>query len=215
MGRSFTLQREPPQAAAIELHGQGQVLGRIEGAEGQFTVDTQRLGLGRVKLCAVAFLAGSTEPAGVSPAVIARVTEPLALDPIGTPGGIEGKKGISVRAADRAAKIAENSFAGGWLQDLGVRANEPIVLEGYFDAPADDLYQFQLRSPRQVELTVDDTTICRSGDERWKFVPLALKAGTHRLRVTVSGDGPPNLSLRFGGPGAYSIGGRQFRTSGE
>ena len=32
-------------------------------------------------------------------------------------------------------------------------------------------------------------------------MPVALKAGTHRLRVKVSGDGPPQLQLRFGGPG--------------
>ena len=179
------------------------MLGRIEQAEGQFTLDTQRLGLGQAKLHAVAFLAGVNEPAAVSPLVIARVTEPPALEAIRAPEGVEWAKGISVKAADRPAKIAENSSAPNWLQDLGVQANEPIELEGYVDVPADDLYQFQLRSPRQVQIKVDETTICDSDNEHWKFVPVALKAGTHRLRVTVSGDGPPQVSLRFGGPGAY------------
>ena len=191
------------------------MLGRIEQAEGQFTLDTQSLGLGQAKLHAVAFLAGVDEPAAVSPVVIARVTEPPALDAIRAPEGVEWAKGISVKAADRPAKIAENSSAPSWLQELGVQPNEPIELEGYVDVPADDLYQFQLRSPRQVQIAVDETTICDSDNEHWKFVPVALKAGTHRLRVTVSGDGPPQLSLRFGGPGAYSIGARQFRNPSE
>jgi hypothetical protein len=144
-----------------------------------------------------------------------RVVRPAALDPIPAPEGVELVKGISVRAADRPAKVAEKSMGSDWLQELGVQANEPIVLEGYVDVPADDLYQFQLRSPRQVQITVDETTICHSADERWKFVPVALRTGTHRLRVTVSGDGPPQMSLRFGGPGASSIGAGQFRKPRE
>ena len=140
---------------------------------------------------------------------------PAALEPIRVPEGVQLVKGISVKAADRPAKVAENSQGGGWLQELGVQANEPIELEGYFDVPADDLYQFQLRSPRQVQITVDEATICTSDNGHWKFVPVVLKAGTHRLRVTVSGDGPPQMALRFGGPGASSIGASQFRNSPE
>ena len=157
----------------------------------------------------------SNEPAAVSPVVIARVTEPPALEAIRSPEGVEWAKGISVKAADRPAKTAENSSAPNWLQDLGVQPNEPIELEGYVDVPADDLYQFQLHSPRQVQIKVDETTICSSDDGHWKFVPVVLKAGTHCLRVTVSGDGPPQMSLRFGGPGASSIGASQFRKPRE
>lgn len=215
LGQALTLRVTAAQASAIELHSQGRVLGRIEQAEGQFTLDTQSLGLGQAKLRAVAFLAGVAEPAAVSPVVIARVMEPPALEAIRAPEGVQWAKGISIKAADRPAKIAENSSAPNWLQELGVQANEPIVLEGYVDVPADEMYQFQLRSPRQVQIALNQTTICRSTDERWKFVPVTLKAGTHGLRVTVSGDGLPQVSLRFGGPGAYSIGARQFRTPSE
>ncbi len=211
LGQSLTLRVTAPQASAIELHCRGQMLARIEQAAGQFSLDTQRLGLGQAKLHAVAFLADDKEPATVSSVVTARVKEPPALEAIPTPEGVEWAKGISVKAVDRPAKIAENSAAPNWLQDLGVQPNEPIELEGYVDVPADDLYQFQLRSPRQVQIKVDETTVCNSGNDHWKFVPVALKAGTHRLHVTVNGDGPPQVSLRFGGPGAYAIGARQFR----
>jgi hypothetical protein len=88
-------------------------------------------------------------------------------------------------------------------------------VEGYFDVPADDLYQFQLRSPRQVQISVDETAIGSSADGRWKLLPVALKPGTHRVRVHVSGDGPPQFALRFGGPGAYSAGARQFRAAAK
>jgi hypothetical protein len=167
------------------------------------------------KLRAVSFVAGENEPAAVSATVQVRVIPPAVLDSLRTPEGVPLVKGVSVRAADRPAKVAENSQSSGWLQELGVQANEPIVLEGYFDVPADDLYQFQLHSPRQVQITVDEATICQSADGHWKFVPVNLKQGTHRLRVSVTGAGPPQLALRFGGPGSYSIGARQFRTTGR
>lgn len=213
LGQPLTLQATAPQAAAIELRHQGRVLGRIDGAEGKFTLDTKSLGLGLARLGAAAFLAGADQPAAVSPVVRVRVTPPAALDPIPAPEGVELVKGVSVRAADRPPKVAEKTMGSGWLQELGVQANEPIVLEGYFDVPADDLYQFQLHSPRQVQITVDETTIGSSADGHWKFLPVALKPGTHRLRVNVTGDGPPQLALRFGGPGAYSVGSRQFRAA--
>ena len=46
LGRPLTLHATAPQAAAIELQHQGRVLGRIDGAEGKFTLDTKSLGLG-------------------------------------------------------------------------------------------------------------------------------------------------------------------------
>jgi len=213
LGQTVTVHAAAPQAAAIELHHHGRVLGRIDGAEGKCALDTEGLGLGLAKLRAVAFVAGTDQPDAVSPALSVRVIPPAALAPIAAPEGVEFVRGIAVRAADRAPKIAETSLGGGWLKDLGVQANEPIVLEGYFDVPADDLYQFQLRSPRQVQISVDETAIGSSADARWKFLPVALKLGTHRVRVHVTGDGPPQLALRFGGPGAYSVGARQFRAA--
>lgn len=215
LDQPVTLQAAAPQAAAIELQHHGRVLGRIDGAEGKFTLDAKSLGLGLAKLRAVAFLADAKEPAAVSDTLSLRVVPPGALASIRPPEGVQPVKGVSVRAADHPAKVAENSQKSGWLQDLGVQANEPVALDAYFDVPVDDVYQFQLHSPRQVQITVDEATICKSADGHWKFVPVALKQGTHRLRVSVTGDGPPQLALRFGGPGAYSIGARQFRTAGN
>nr|MCU0874252.1 hypothetical protein [Pirellulaceae bacterium] len=215
LGQPLTLRVTASQASAIELHCRGQMLARIEQAEGQFSLDTLRLGLGQARLGAVAFLGDGKEPAAVSSLVIARVAEPPALEAIRAPEGVEWAKGISVKAADRPARMAEDSAALNWLQDLGVQPGEPIELEGYVDVQADDLYQFQFRSPRRVQMKVDDTTVCSSDNEHWKFVPVVLNSGTHRWHVTVSGDGPPQMSLRFGGPGATSIGARQFRSPRE
>ena len=213
LGQPLTLRATAPQATAIVLRHGDRVLGRVEGAAGQFTVQTESMGLGLTKLCAAAFVTGTDGPVAVSAPVSVRVARPPALERIPVPDGVMLVPGITVTAADRPAKVVENTQAGGWLQDLGVQPNEPVVIEAYYDVPEDDLYQFQLRSPRQVQITVDETTICTSHDDRWKFVPVALKAGTHRLRVTVSGDGPPQVRLRFGGPGAYSVGARHFRTA--
>ncbi len=215
LGQTLKLKATAPQAAALELRSGDRVLGRIEQAAGEFSIDTRQLGLGQARLHAATFLAGAQAPAAVSEPIPVRITQPPALEPVHAPEGVSWTKGLAVTAANRPAKIAENTSAAIWLQDLGVQANEPVVLDGYVDVPEDDLYQLQLRSPRQVEIKLDQTTICRSAEASWKFIPVALQAGTHRLRVTLSGDGPPQIALRFGGPGAYSVGARQFRTTGE
>lgn len=215
LGQTLKLKATASQAAALELRSGDRVLGRVEQAAGEFSIDTRQLGLGQAKLQAVTFLAGGQTPVAVSESIAVRIAEPPALAPVRPPDGVHWTKGLAVTAAGRPAKIAEDTSAPNWLQDLGVQASEPVVLDGYVDVPEENLYQLQLRSPRQVEITLDQTTICRSADASWKFIPVALQAGTHRLRVTLSGDGPPQIALRFGGPGAYSVGARQFRTAGE
>jgi len=215
LGQTLKLKATASAAAAVELRCGERVLGRIEQAAGEFSIDTRQLGLGQAKLQAVAWVADAQDPAAVSESLLVRVTEPPALESVPAPEGVAWSKGLAVVSADRPAKIAENTSSASWLQDLGARADEPVVLEGYVDVPQADLYQLQLRSPRQVEITLDQTMVCRSGEASWKFIPVALQAGTHRVRVAITGNGPPQIALRFGGPGACSVGARQFRTRGE
>ena len=214
LGQSLSFRANAPRAEAIELHHAGRVLSRIDASQGRFTVETDRLGLGQVQLSAAAFFPGVHGPGAVSEPVTLRIEPPPALEPIATPEAGNGVKGISVAVGDRPPQIVETTHSGSWLRDLGAQRDEPITIEGFFTVPEDDLYQFQLFSPRQVRISVGETTVYASDDGSWKIVPVALKRGTYRMRVEVQGKGPPQLRLRFGGPGAYSVGSRQFRTGG-
>lgn len=214
LGSSLTWRAAAPQAAAIELHHAGRVLQRIDGERGQFTVDTSRLGLGLARLWATASYPNLDGAGAVSEPVSVRMQPPAALAASpAPPTAAEWADGLSLTAGDRPPQVIEQTRAPSWLQEAGAQPDEPLVLEGHFDVPADDLYQFQLRSPRQVQIAVDATTLCRSEDASWKFIPVALQQGAHRLRVEVRGDGPAQLQLRFGGPGASSVGAKRFRTA--
>lgn len=213
-GSSLTCRAAAPQAEAIELHHAGRVLQRVAGEQGQFTVDTSQLGLGLAPLWAAACFPDDDAPGAVSEPVSVRIAPPPALAARPAPSAVDaGTQGLALTAGDRPPQVVASTHNASWLQDAGAQPDEPLVLDAYFDVPADDLYQFQLRSPRQVQIAVDATTVCRSEDAGWKFIPVALEQGTHRLRVEVRGDGPAQLRLRFGGPGAQSVGAPRFRTA--
>ena len=86
------------------------------------------------------------------------------------------------------------------------------MLEGYFDVPAEDVYQLQLRGEGRFTVSLDGTKLKQPPDtgKAWRFLPVSLAAGTHRLRVRGKVPKDAHLELRFGGPGAHSLGASQF-----
>jgi len=130
------------------------------------------------------------------------------------------------------------------LADAGVRKGEPFVLEGFFDAAAEDVYQFQVWAEGTITLSVDGKALLEprragasspgassqdkgasegkgtsegrgvSEGKGWKFVPVALAKGAHLLRVEGRLDNL-GLDIRFGGPGGYTISDSRFRCTGE
>jgi tetratricopeptide (TPR) repeat protein len=211
LGQPLKLRTAMDGAASIELMHHGRVLGRLERPEGEFAVDSADLGLGTASLMAVARLEAEGPVAAVSRPVSIQVQRPPALAPAGLPEGAKLSPGIAVAATGEAARIVKETRPAQWLENLGVRPNAPITIEGYVNISAEDLYQFQWRSPRSVTLTVNGKEVAMSTVDQWQFVPVAFRPGWHRVQVRIGGDGPPRLDLRFGGPGSYRVGARQFQ----
>jgi hypothetical protein len=107
--------------------------------------------------------------------------------------------------------VVESTRPRDWLAKAGVKDGQSFTLEGCFDVPADDVYQFQVRFVGELSLEVDGQPLGEVRGTGWSFLPVALKAGTHRLRVSATPKGKPELELRFGGPGALSVGADRFR----
>jgi hypothetical protein len=105
----------------------------------------------------------------------------------------------------------ENTRGGDWLTKAGVKPGQSFVLDGYFDVDAADVYQFQCRSAGPVVISVDGASLKQPPGEGWMFLPVSLTAGTHRVQVRGKATINPRLEIRFGGPGAASIGAAQFR----
>jgi len=88
-----------------------------------------------------------------------------------------------------------------WLAATGIEAGRPFEIDGYFQVPADGVYQAQLRTNAAVTLRIDGEVLPLRGGRHWSFVPVALAAGVHRLQADVRCDKPAQVDLRFGGPG--------------
>jgi hypothetical protein len=210
LGQSIRLRAAMDGAAALELHAQGRVLGQVEGAEGEFTIDSMDLGLGETPLVAMARTDPEGPIAAVGSPILIRIQQPPALAPIDVPKDAKLQPGISVSTTDGSPRIVQETHFAPWLEKAGVRRNLPAKIEGYIKISEEDLYQFQYRSPQSIILTINGRELASSDDDRWRFVPVSLQPGWHRMRVMVRGEGPQRLDLRFGGPGSYQVGARQF-----
>src|SRR5262249_30988002 len=95
----------------------------------------------------------------------------------------------------------------------GVESEQPYLLQGFFDVPADDTYQFQLWHDGEVKLSVDGVALYenKQGDQVQRFIAAALGAGRHRLSVSGKHGNGGLLKILFGGPGVHSIDGKNFR----
>ena len=86
-------------------------------------------------------------------------------------------------------------------------------MQGFFDAPTEDVYQFQLWHYGDLKLTVDSTLLYhgQQGDYTERFVPVNLAAGRHRLTLSGTTGVESRLRVLFGGHGTASIGSEKFR----
>jgi hypothetical protein len=109
--------------------------------------------------------------------------------------------------------IVERTTDGNWLAKA-VKPNQEFLLEGCFETPADDMYQFQLRASISVELSVDGRVIPPSDSSRpLQYFPVSLAAGMHRLSIKGRGAEKATMDLYFGGPGVPGVGADRFRHS--
>ena len=200
----------------------GRVLATIEGEEGDAEIDTRRLGLGPVRIDVTGHLpAGAktapaddrTHPGHIVAArpVEIEVVMPPALPAIEAPPGDTTTAGLKLTPEGREPVTIESTHPGDWLAKAGVKKGQSFVLEGYFDVPADDIYQFQIHSSAEPTIEVDSRVIGTAPRLGWRFLPVHLAAGTHHLRVAGTFTLAPRMDLRFGGPGARSVAADRFR----
>ncbi|HLX61672.1 MAG TPA: tetratricopeptide repeat protein [Planctomycetota bacterium] len=198
-------------AALIEIRGEGErSLAKINGANGRFNVPAASLGLGHSRVYARAFLPGESKPALALFATFE--VKPHWLDAQPKDPAATNKKGLRLTLDDGTAKTIEPTHDAHWLKNAGLAKGHTCSVEAWLTAPADDLYQFQLQTPMTVSLEVDGLPQPLTATKAWQFVPLALKAGAHRIRIKAdASQAEPLLDLRFGSSGTRSIEGEMFQ----
>lgn len=202
-------------ATQVTIFQASRAIARAEGNTA--AVDSRVLGFGEVRLQAIA-----TDSAGKalasSPPLEVTVGTTTALPAIVVPRGRQLLPGLELTLASGRRVAVKDTSAYDWLEKSGVGANEKYKLSGYFEAPKKDIYQFILNYMGELTLSVDGRVIYRGsgpdGNNPWHYVPVTLAPGSHLLEISGATKSYRRLQLRFGGPGAWLVGERQFRHAG-
>jgi hypothetical protein len=208
-GSPVVLQAGMPGGKRILIIHNNRELAGIDGEKGQAQIDSRVLGLGRVRLHAVGIFPrpGGDQRVASAPIEL-EVLPPPALPAIVSDAGA---KGLLLRPAGRPPIVIESGYITEHLPKAGLRPDEGFVLEGFFDVPVADLYQFQLRFNGRAAIEVDGKPLDAPVADVWNYLLVSLAPGTHHLRARFEAKGLPRLDLRFGPPGAYTIRGERFR----
>jgi hypothetical protein len=218
-GDKVTLSAESAGATAIAFfHGNLQptnLLGGITGESGEVEVDVaaEKFGYGPLRLLAVAY---ASEDKSQKHAVAAPITlniQPASLLPgRSLRGDTQLAAGLVLTDAMGRRRVITDSRDPNWLQTAGVAARQQFSLTAVFQAPADDIYQFQAQYVGDTKIEIDGRTIHDGSQDRplQNFVPVVLAAGWHRLVLEGRAGSQPLLDLRYGGSRVEPVGGTVF-----
>ena len=152
---------------------------KVLDAPQRFTLaDPQLFGLGPITLQAFAV----TEAGGATGAI----SPPLEMT-------------IEPNELSESQGAAELPLLERVLPATGLTKNEPFQFEGFVAAPEDGVYQFHLRHTLKLAIAVDGRTIytADAGRPTLDYVPIALKAGRHKVALAGATRDDPNLDIRL------------------
>ncbi len=217
---------EAAGAEKIILAHNGRPLGEVNAngntAKGTIEVPSNALGMGDVTISAIATYEDGQQRA-ISPPVKVKLYPPKALVGVARPGG-QLAEGVNVKNAKAKATTIASLAEKDWQKTAEI-GTDAFTIEAFITVPGDDLYQLQLRADSTVKITVDGQMLSRPegepGDGRWKYAPLQLKRGWHKLEVQVArktGEAKPEgfdgrVDIRFGGHGTESLGSKYCRAT--
>ncbi len=199
-----------PGATRILFAQGGRIVRQIEGASGTVEIPAATLGLGPVRINSQAVMADETRVAGTP--VEVTVVSPEPMPGKAWPYDTTWVEGVLMTVGDAEPVVVESTRKTSWLKDLEVQPEQELTLRGHFDVPADEVCQFQVRADGPVTVTVDEREVVSlEGGEPWRLIPLTLGAGMHDALVHATTGPKLRLQVRFGGPGALSIGAPRFK----
>jgi hypothetical protein len=205
-------------AARIVIFQNSRAVGQVEGSSGELAIDNRVLGMGPVRLQAVS-LDGSGKALAISAPLEISIEPADALPGQKPPRGKNTYPGLALALASGRRVPIQETGAHDWLEQAGVGKDEKFTLSGYVDVPKQDVYQFVFAHFGSLAIQVDGYPVYKGttapqAQMPWHYVPVSMASGTHRVEISGQAAGRPRLQMRFGGPGAWLIGKRQFRHDG-
>ena len=212
-GEPLALRAKVATAKTITVTHKGRTVGTITGPEGTVSVDTRSLGMGPV------MVAGhrTTERHDFiqRPAQAQR----FAPGPAWSRHRDQDRDlldGIAVKIGDKEPAIVSDTKEADWLEKISPGADQPLLINAIYEAPADSLYQLQFEGNSLESVRVDGETVWqldKGADQAvaWTMVPLNLKKGLHRFTIKGTTSRTPRLQLRFGDAGCLTWNGSRFK----
>ncbi|MBX7075374.1 MAG: TIGR03790 family protein [Pirellulales bacterium] len=219
-GRTLKLELKASEGATqIGIFQASRVVGRLSAAQGTLELDNRLLGLGPARLQAVA-LDAQSKPLAISEPLQIEIEPPAALPPTAPPQGKSLYPGLELTLASGRRVPVKETAASDWLTRAGVGKNEKYTLRGFTEVAKQDVYQFAIAYFGDLTISVDGKAIYQGATANqshlpWHYVPVSLAKGTHAVEISGKTTDFPRLEARFGGPGAWQIGDRQFRHAGD
>ncbi|MDG2389803.1 MAG: hypothetical protein P8M30_10840 [Planctomycetaceae bacterium] len=195
LGESVTLKATCKDAETIKIYQFSKLLGTIEGAEGELEVLADVIGLGDVQLHAIAEGDGwsiRSKPLSVKIA-------PLPLrKAIGPARGLPLKPGVLLTTQTGKVEL-QNTRNTDWMQANGLEMDDTFELTGYHDADQQDLYQLEVSSGFDLEVTLNGVPVeLPPSDKLFRCVPLSLDKGRHQLSIKETMIHNGDLKVYFG-----------------
>ena len=209
--RPIEITASQPGAKEIVFMTNVRVVARIAGDKGSASIDPRALGQGPVRIRTIAIREGAGPRQIVAKPIELVIVPPSPLTALTLPTGHTLGDELELHVGTRAPVGAKRA-AGDWLSKAGVGDGEEFAVEGWFEVPEDDVYQFQLDGNAAIKsLSVDGVPQSWPRGKQWWFVPVHLAKGLHRLNIGAVGKAQPSLEIRFGGPGAQRLNGGRFK----
>lgn len=211
LGQSLKLTAASPGATRLVLLRAGEMLDSADGERAEFELDTAGLGFGPVDLWAVAEHEASDKGPISSASLRIQILPPEPLPAQSRPVNLV--PGLQLKIGEQTPKV-QTEFTGKWLPEAGVEADQAYTLSGFFEAPEDDIYQFQAAYLGTLSIAVDGQTIYDGTSNRYGTMhaaPVTLARGTHQLEIQGRAGTRAALDLRFGAKGTYRLQADNFR----
>jgi hypothetical protein len=115
-------------------------------------------------------------------------------------GGARFEPGMRLTKNDGAAETVLSVSPETWTAQHGIKPGDAIRLVGFLSVDRDGEYQFHLKHGMKLALVVDDRPTFQTENAEYAvdYVPVALKAGLHKVEISATVTGDTRLDLRFG-----------------
>lgn len=196
----------------VILHG-SRVLGNVSGAKGEVSVSTRLLGLGPVRLHAVA-VTGQGAQGLVTSAPLEFEIEPTPRlsGAAGATTFLSMRPGLKLLPEVGGSVEIRSTAARDWLEKAKAKGGKRYRLDAAFEADEDEVFQFQIRHAAPIKISVDGAVVFESAAVRdQRFVPFSVSRGMHQVRIDAKAPEDLRADLRFGGKGTWPLSDEHFR----